>query len=164
MSTSKIRLGPIAVAALLASAALASAGEPVVARLDHSKIFTLARTPTTVVVGNPSIADVTLEGNNLYLHARAFGETNVLVLDENGSQIASYDVTVETGGDNGVYVFKAGASYSYVCAPDCQTTLHVGDQKDFYAEIVKQQEKRNSIALGQKSGESTKVDGQPPPQ
>ena len=110
MNTCKTRPGLLAAAALLATAAAALAGEPVTARLDHSQIFTLARTPTTVVVGNPSIADVTLEGNNLYLHARAFGETNVLVLDDLGKQLANYDVTVETGGDNGVYVFKAGAS------------------------------------------------------
>ena len=147
--------------ALLFVAGTARAGQEIIARLDHSQIFAMARVPATVVVGNPSIADVTIEGTNVFVHARAYGETNVLVLDEGGKQLADYDVVVQPGGGNGVYVFKAGASYSYICAPDCQSTLHVGDDTAWYDAVAKQQISRNNIALGQKSGEAAKPD-QPP--
>jgi len=155
MNTPLIRLGLAASLFLAGSIGTALAGEPIVARLDHSQIFAMARTPATVVVGNPSIADVTIEGKNVFLHARAFGSSNVLVFDEEGKQLADYDVTVQTGGDNNVIVFKDGYSESYVCAPLCESTLHIGDGDTYFKQIVAGQQKmRNSIAMGQKDGEA----------
>lgn len=156
----------LAASLLLIVSAAAVAGEPIVARLDHSQIFSMARVPATVVVGNPSIADVTIEGRNVFLHARAYGTTNVLVLDDEGKQLADYDVTVQTGGNNNVFVFKAGYSSSFVCAPDCEATLHIGDDPGFFSDIVaKEQKLRNGIAMGQKEGEAKPpVESQQPPQ
>lgn len=155
MTTLKKLSGILATSALLSCASQALAGQPIVARLDHSQIMAMARTPGTVVVGNPSIADVTIEGKNLFLHARAYGTTNILVLDDEGKQLADYDVTVQTGGDNNVFVYKAGFSSTFVCAPDCEATLHIGDDPGFFSEIVaKEQKLRNGIAMGQKDGEA----------
>ena len=89
------------------------------------------------------------------LHARSFGETNIIVLDEQGNQLADYEVTVQLGGNNNVAVFKAGYRYSYVCAPDCESTLHVGDDKEYFLKwIVHEQQAKIKIAMGQKSGEN----------
>jgi len=166
MNTPLIRLGLAASLFLAGSIGTALAGEPIVARLDHSQIFAMARTPATVVVGNPSIADVTIEGKNVFLHARAYGTTNVLVLDDEGKQLADYDVTVQTGGDNNVIVYKAGFSQSYVCAPLCESTLHIGDAKGYFLELIApEQKQRNSIAMGQKDGEAKQpVESQQQPQ
>ncbi len=143
--------------------AAAQAGQPLVVKLDYTQVMTVARPPGTVIVGNPSVADVTIQGDQVYLHARSYGTTNILMLDENGGQLADLDVTVQSGADNDIQVFKAGASYTYVCAPECETTLKIGDSPAYYDAVAKQQQKRNAIALGQREGEAPNApDGSAP--
>ena len=155
MNTSRKIATLMAGMALFAGAGAASGAEQLIIRLDHSQIMAMPRTPATVIVGNPSIADVTIEGKNVFLHGHAFGTSNVIVLDEEGKQLADYEVTVQNGGGNNVFVYKAGFSSSFVCAPDCEATLHIGDDEAFFSEVVaKQQKLRNGIALGQKDGEA----------
>lgn len=165
MTFFKSLAGPLTGFLILSGAAPAVAGEPLVVFTDQSRIITVARTPGTVVVGNPSIADVTIQEDKVFLHARGYGTTNILILDDQGNHLADYDVTVQTNLDNGVTVFRAGSQYSYVCDPDCESTLHIGDYKEYFAEIAKQQQKRTAIALGQKEGEAAQSpEGQAPPQ
>ena len=43
---------------------------------------------STVVIGNPLIADVTLQpGNVMVVNARGYGVTNVIALDRNGATL-----------------------------------------------------------------------------
>ncbi|MCB1377282.1 MAG: pilus assembly protein N-terminal domain-containing protein [Alphaproteobacteria bacterium] len=154
----------IASYALLQVIGTSMAGEPIIAYTDHSRVLSVARPPGTVIVGNPSIADVTIQGDQVFLHAKSYGNTNILILDEAGNHLADYEVTVQTGGDTGVYVFKAGLAQTYVCAPECEATLRVGDYSEYFNGVAKQQQKRNSIALGAKDGESPAPEGQNAPQ
>ncbi len=121
----------------------------------------MARTPATVVVGNPSIADVTVEGKNVFLHGHAQGTSNVIVLDEDGKQLADYEVSVLKGSDNNVSVFKAGLSYTFNCVAECEAMLHIGDDPGYFIEVVaKEQIAHNAIATGQKDGEAKQPAGQ----
>lgn len=161
MNTSRYLGAAAAGLALFAGADAAFGSEQMIVRLDHSQVMAMPRTPATVIVGNPSIADVTIEGKNVFLHAHAFGSSNVIVLDEEGKQLADYDITVQSGGDNNVFIYKAGYSFSYVCAPDCESTIHIGDPKGWALdEIAAVQKTRNAIALGQKDGEDKKASEQ----
>ncbi len=117
------------------------------------------RTPGTVVVGNPTIADVTLQGNMLFVHGRVFGKTNIIVLDESGGQIGDYDINVVTEDPYNVVVFKAGVGESilketYTCKTDCESVFHIGDSLDYYKLINEQQKNKLGLAQGQKQGES----------
>jgi len=166
MSITRKLSGISAIAALVLAVptTMAHAGEPVTVYTDHSRVMTVARPAGTIIVGNPSIADVTVQGNNVLLHARSFGETNVIVLDEEGKQLADYEVTVQLGGDNNVALYKAGYRYSFVCAPDCESTLHVGDEPGYFMKwIMPEQQAKIGIALGQKVGENVANQGQPSP-
>lgn len=133
----------------------AASAEPITVYTDQSRIITLPRPAGTIIVGNPSIADVTIQGQQVLLHARSFGETNVIILDEAGQHIADYEVTVQLGGSNDVAVFKGGSRFTYVCAPDCEATLRVGDDPNYFLKaVVPQQQAKIGIAMGQKSGET----------
>jgi hypothetical protein len=150
--------------ALFGASAVAQAGQPITIYTDHSRILRVDRAPGTVIVGNPSIADVTIQGTQVFLHARSYGTTNIIIMDDNGNQLADYDVTVQTGGSDNVFVFKAGAvKQTYLCAPDCEATLHVGDDKDFFKDLATQQQSKVNIALGQKSGENAGSNGETSP-
>lgn len=138
----------------------AFAAQPLTLLSDQSQILTMARAPGTVVVGNPSVADVTIQGNQVFLHGKTYGTTNITILDEAGAQLGMYEVTVQLGGANNVAMFKAGFQMSYVCAPDCEASLHIGDEKDYFKNLTSQSNAKIGLATGQKSGEAAA----PPPQ
>ena len=165
------RIFGLAVLSGLATTAVltpASAEEITVAA-DQSQVISLDRTPGTVVVGNPTIADVTMQGNLLFVHGRVFGKTNIIVLDENGSQLGDYAINVLTDDSYNVVVFKAGVGESiikesYTCKTDCESVFHIGDSLDYYKLINEQQKNKLSLAQGQKAGENGDgSSGQAPP-
>ncbi len=150
------RIFGLAVLSGLATTAVltpASAEEITVAA-DQSQVISLDRTPGTVVVGNPTIADVTMQGNLLFVHGRVFGKTNIIVLDENGSQLGDYAINVLTEDSYNVVVFKPGIKETYTCKIDCESVLHIGDSGEYYKLISEQQKNKLSLAQGQKAGEN----------
>lgn len=55
--------------------------------IDHAALFTLPADTQALIVGNPSIADVTKpskSGNLAVITGKAFGQTNVLLTDGEG--------------------------------------------------------------------------------
>ncbi|MBI2718024.1 MAG: pilus assembly protein N-terminal domain-containing protein [Rhizobiales bacterium] len=148
------------VGGLCLAAAPAQAAQPLVLFTDQSTILNVPRPAAVVVVGNPSIADATINGQQIFLHGRSFGTTNVIALDDQGAKIANYEVTVQLGGSNNVTLFKAGMEYSYVCVTNCEVQMHVGDDQDWFQKVVLGRNKdKIGIATGQKSAEAN----QPPP-
>lgn len=105
----------------------AFAREELILYSDHSTLITLPRLPGTVVVGNPSIADVTLDGDRLLLHGRNFGNTSLTILDQAGAMMRDYAINVTLLEANSAMVFKNGARVTYNCSPNCQPMLTVGD-------------------------------------
>jgi hypothetical protein len=162
----KLQLAAFAAFVILGSATLAHAAEPLTVYTDHSQIISINRAPGTIVVGNPSIADVTVQGNQIFLHGRVYGKTNVIVLDEAGGQIAEYDVNVVRGDEYDVGLFMGGGvmgstRQSFTCKGDCEATFQIGDSLDYYKLINEQQNNKMGIAQGQKPGESKSGDGAP---
>ena len=161
--TIKSSLTGILLTTMLACAASpATAAKPLVIYTDQSKVISIPRAPGVVVVGNPSIADVTIQGQNVFVHGRSFGTTNVIILDEDGAQLADFEVDVQLGGQNNVSLYKAGSLYSYVCAGDCESVMHTGDNPDYFKDwVLKPNQEKINLATGQKSAEANEP---PPPQ
>ncbi|HUQ36181.1 MAG TPA: pilus assembly protein N-terminal domain-containing protein [Aestuariivirga sp.] len=147
----RVTSSALALAFLHTSASLAA--QELIIKTDQTQLISISGTPGTVVIGNPSIADVTVHGNRLFVHGRAYGSTNMIILDENGNQLTTLDVTVMLGGQNNLQIYKAGARYSYVCAPDCQGTLQSGDSVGFFGDISKMDAKKSGVAQGKASTE-----------
>ena len=99
---------------------------------DRAKIVRIAGEISSVIVGNPAFADVSVQKKFLIVHGRNFGQTNILILDENGDTLADLNVTVIKGPDRNVSVYRGGAKASYACAPKCESTLQVGDAKSYF--------------------------------
>ena len=137
---------------------LASASEELVIKSDQTQLLSISGTPGTVVIGNPSIADATVHDNKVFLHGRASGSTNLIILDQEGNQLATFDVTVQIGGNNNVAVFKAATRFSYTCAPLCEAAMQVGDDVPWTDDIIKLNGKKLDLATGKSSAESA-----PPP-
>jgi hypothetical protein len=146
-----VTTGALALAFLYTSAAFAA--QELIIKTDQTQLINVSGNPGAVIIGNPSIADATVHGDKIFVHGRAFGSTNLIILDQSGNQLASLEVTVQLGGVNNVALFKAGSRYSYVCAPLCEATLQSGDNPDWFSDIAKMNAKKSDAATGKSSGD-----------
>lgn len=151
----KLSLTGLACAALLTVLATpAEAASEVVINADQAKIISVPGQPGLVVVGNPTIADVTVRGDQVVLMGRNYGVTNLIILDREGNQLAALDVTVQITDKNAVHVFKAGGRMSLACAPMCEQTLQVGDDSSkVFDPLSKQMQTKSEMASGSSKSE-----------
>ena len=115
----------------------AHAGDLIV-RYDQSQLLRLPRAATEVIIGNPSIADVALQGGNLLVvTGKTFGITNVIALDADRNVIQDQRVLVERDDRRVVNLHKGGSRYTYSCTPNCEPNLTIGDNSDYFQTINK---------------------------
>ena len=112
---------------MLAAAGMPSAtAETVDIRLDKAEVLRLPAPAAIIVVGNPAIADVTVETPLLlFVTGLAPGETNLLILDEDGEMIADYELIVIAERERHVTVNRSAVQLStYSCDPRCIEVLN----------------------------------------
>ncbi|MGE0212389.1 MAG: pilus assembly protein N-terminal domain-containing protein [Parvibaculaceae bacterium] len=127
----------------------ASAAETsVTVKADQARIVPVKGEPATVVIGNPLFAEVTVSEGMILIHGRQFGTTNVLVLDNAGNTLSEFELNVVRGGSRNVTVYKGGSSYSYLCAPSCESTLQVGDNTEYFGAVNSAISTKNGLATG----------------
>jgi hypothetical protein len=124
------------------------AGPSITVGVDHARIVAVAGTPSAVIVGNPLFADVSVQQGVIIVHGRNFGATNVIVLDIDGNQLASFDVNVTNAGERIVSVYKAGQAWSSVCAPVCEYTLTTGEDQEWFKVLNEQHSSKASQSAG----------------
>lgn len=132
----------------LSSAAMAA--EPVVVTLDQAKVVRIAAPAGTIIIGNPAIADATLQdAQTLVITGRSYGSTNMIVLDADGEPISDTIVSVQGPSANMVTVFRGAARSTFSCVPECQPAAVPGDADIFFGGIQSQTAARNGAATGQ---------------
>lgn len=131
----------------------AYAAQEIVLISDQSQIIKLPQAPATLIVGNPSVADVTTEGNSLFFHPRGYGLTNVLALDAAGRKLGDYLVRVIYEDSYSVSMYDPRGRRTYSCRRDCEPTMRIGDTQDFFGAYAGQVSGKNGLALGQSWGE-----------
>ena len=141
----------LAVAFVLAAGASPARAETslIAVTLDQAKIARLPHGTTTLIVGNPMIADVTMLKNNdaMVITGKGFGQTNLIAIDAAGSVIDEQQVQVLPAKT--VLVLQSGASrVSYACNPDCMPTVQLGDDDKTFTEAGTQISTRNGYAAG----------------
>lgn len=132
----------------VAASATAQPRETVLVTIDHAKVVRLPELTQTVIVGNPIIADVTVQRNGLLIvTGKSYGVTNLIALDSKGTMLAESMITVQAGGNEAVVTVQRGTDReSYACTPHCQPTLQLGDNTDFFGRVSSQATQRNSLA------------------
>ncbi len=151
-------LGCMALAGALA-AATAYAGAPIQVPVDEARIVKLADKPGTIIVGNPSIADVSLRnGTLLIVQGKSYGATNIIVLTRDGKQIANMDVLVQARYRHALSVFSSSGRKSFRCKPFCEPELNAGDDASYFSQVQTQSSTKSKTAesTGKKDTEETK--------
>ena len=81
---------------------------------------------TDVMIGAPEVADVALiDGSTLAVTGKAYGSTNLIVLDANRRVLFSGPVTV-TGAAGQVTVFRGVEERKYACVNRCEAVRPAG--------------------------------------
>ena len=126
------------------------AGEPVIVTVDRAKVFRVSRPAATVIVGNPSIADATIEDEKtLVLTGRSFGVTNLIILDADGNPIVDQTLVVRGHETNTVRIYRRSSRETLACAPVCEPTLTIGDNSESFAFANEQIKARNQLSDAQ---------------
>ena len=124
MLNDRLALAAFTVAALLslhAAAAAAEGGERLAVAIDHAHVLRITRRAETVIIGNPSIVDVTVhDSQTLVLTGRSYGITNLVVLDGNGEAIIDAPISVTSSEEGTVRVYRQSERVTYACLPQCR--------------------------------------------
>jgi len=151
MSTGVWRRGGLVVALLgIAVAALPVRADTVSVNVDQARVMRLPDKVATVVIGNPLIADATLQsGGVVVLTGKGYGETNMLALDRGGKIIMDKIIQVMSPGSSDlVVVYKGVDRESYSCSPECAPRITLGDANTYFNQTLSQTGARNGQAQG----------------
>jgi hypothetical protein len=120
--------------ALLGTLALAApASAAIAARIDEATAVTLSGTASSIIVGNPSVADVSIiDRHRIAVLGRTYGTTNVMVFDAAGRVIYNGLVTVTSPSAGHVSMFRGASLQNYSCGPRCERTPMPGEASDIY--------------------------------
>ncbi|MGF1650544.1 MAG: pilus assembly protein N-terminal domain-containing protein [Hyphomicrobiaceae bacterium] len=126
----------LAILALVAVPTHATASDLIV-KYDQSQLLRMPRPVAEIVIGNPSIADVTVKASNLLvITGKSFGITNIIALDADQNVIQDQRVIVQRDEVTTVNLQKGTARHSYNCSPQCNPTITVGDDEKFLATVA----------------------------
>lgn len=121
--------------------------QPVIVTVDRAKVFRISSPASTVIIGNPAIADATVEDDvTLVLTGRSFGVTNLIVLDREGQPIVDETVVVRGHEENTVRIYRRDERVTMACAPICEPTLTIGDNAEMFDYAQEQIQARNSLS------------------
>jgi hypothetical protein len=135
------------VLAVAVMVALPASAAEIVAALDEAKLLKLPEHVTTIVVGNPMIADAALQpGGMLVVTGKGYGVTNVIALDRSGKVLLETSVEVKGPSAGAVVVYRGVERETYNCTPICERRIMLGDTAAYFDTAVNQTGNRNGLA------------------
>jgi hypothetical protein len=117
------------VVVLAALAVSAQAAEPVEVGLGRAVVVNLDRPAKSVIIGDPAVADVTVQNPRLlFVFGKGAGATSLNAVDSAGRSVLDVPVVVSPGGapdtvavhhGSGKNVEAGGRSVTFACAKGC---------------------------------------------
>ena len=145
----------------------AAAEEAITVHLDQARILKLPDRAATVVIGDPLIADLSIQPGGLTIvTGKGYGATNVVVMDRSGAVLMERTIQVKSPDEPLVVVYRGSTRQTYSCAPDCSPRVTLGDtskedidhdtglQIDYFNRMINQDVTRNTQALAAGAGGS----------
>jgi Flp pilus assembly secretin CpaC len=113
------------------------AGDAISVKANMARILRIESPAATVIIGNPGVADVTIQDpQTLVLTGKSYGRTNLIVLDDIGNPIADTMIEVVQAQADIVTVYMGDARTTLSCSPVCQPTIMLGDDTGFTSAAV----------------------------
>jgi Flp pilus assembly secretin CpaC len=151
VSLTRGTLGLLATLAAVAAPAVAHA-EDLVIKYDQSQILRLTRPASEIIIGNPSIADVTIQsGNILVVTGKSYGITNIIALDGERNIIQDQRITVRRDEVGVVNLTRGTARSTFACVPQCNPTITLGDDMAFLTNTISAAKQKMNFSEGNSS-------------
>jgi Flp pilus assembly secretin CpaC len=123
--------------------------DAIAVNVDQAKLVRLPTRVATIVVGNPLIADVTLQtGGIVVVTGKGYGATNFIAMDRSGEVLVDRVIEVEGPTDQLVTIYRGVERESYSCRPICQRRVTLGDGESFFKSAMDQAGSLSSQASG----------------
>ena len=117
--------------------------------LDQAKLIKLPEKVATIVIGNPLIADASLQpGGLMVITGKGYGVTNHVVLDRAGTMLMEQSIEVQGPRANVVVVYRGIERESYSCMPTCERRITLGDSSAYFDAAIHQTGSRAGQAQG----------------
>ena len=122
-------------------------GEGILVVLDQAKLIKMPKGTETIVIGNPLIADISVQKNGvMVITGRGTGRTNVIALDSQGTIISESVVQVVPQTVGRLLVQRGVDRATYDCAPNCMPTIALGDEDKHFNATIDQPIRRDGAA------------------
>ena len=156
-------LGRAAAMAMLAAAFAVAAGaakaEDLIVKYDQSQLLRLPRPAAEIIIGNPAIADISIQtGNLLVITGKTFGITNIIALDADRNVIQDQRVLVKRDEVKVVNLHRGAQRQSYNCTPQCNPSITVGDEQAYFDTIQKASQAK--IGFSERAADSSQPGSQ----
>ncbi|MBO6675445.1 MAG: pilus assembly protein N-terminal domain-containing protein [Rhizobiales bacterium] len=120
----------------------------IVLALDHARVMRVVGDVSTIVIGNPAIADASMpDPGTIILTGKSYGETNLVMLDEEGAVLAEETLRVTVRGQSLVSVYRGVQRTTLSCAPTCEIRPTPGDAPEMVEAGLNAFQARNRAAL-----------------
>jgi hypothetical protein len=114
--------------------------------VDEARLIRMPDRTATLVIGNPLIADASIQpGGLMVLTGKGYGQTNLIALDREGNKLLDRNLLVKRSGEL-VTVYRGILRESYSCAPQCEPRNTLGDVPAFFNTTLTQTVTRNNQA------------------
>jgi Flp pilus assembly secretin CpaC len=128
---------------------VAAHAEDLIVKYDQSQILRLTRPASEIIIGNPSIADVTIQsGNILVVTGKSYGITNIIALDGERNVIQDQRISVRRDEVGVVNLMRGTARQTYACLPQCNPTVTLGDDIGFVTQTINSAREKMSFSEG----------------
>jgi Flp pilus assembly secretin CpaC len=137
------------IAATLTAARPAQSADMINVVLDQAVVTKLPDRIATIVIGNPLIADVSIQsGGILVVTGKGYGVTNMIAFDRNGAVLLERMIRVQGPTDSVLVVYRGVERESYSCTPMCERRVTLGDTASFFESNLNQTGSRVGQAQG----------------
>lgn len=148
-------LAAVFASALIAIVTLpgAAGADDLIVKYDQSQLWRLDQPAADIIIGNPTIADVTIQSSDLLVvTGKSFGITNIIALDADRNVVEERRVLVERDQLKVVNLHKGGKRETYNCSPQCNPTITIGDDPQYFDTVVKLSEQKIKMSSGNAGG------------
>jgi Flp pilus assembly secretin CpaC len=155
--------GILAAAAMALGSTLAmppaQAADDLIVKYDQSQLVRLPKPAAEIIVGNASIADVSVQGGNLLVvTGKTFGITNIIALDAERNVIQEQRVLVKRDEGKVVNRVRGTDRQSYNCTPQCNPSITIGDEPKYFEAIRNASQNKTNFSEG--AGDKGQQQGQ----
>ncbi len=95
-------------------------GGAIILEVGRAKMFRLDRIPSTIMFGNPLVADIVIDREGLvFLLGLRAGQTSLHILDQNGASLLTASIVVQAENRSQVTFNEGTRESTYYCSPRC---------------------------------------------